>query len=204
RNEAEVALRAPRTAEEYVRVLEGVLEEAAWLGRMADQLLFLSRQDAGLHPAELAPAELAALVADVIDNLRPVAEDKGVRLDVSANAPCILVTDTGQVRRVLYNLLDNALKYTPAGGRVTVSAGPCGKEWVLAVEDTGAGMAPEHLPRVFDRFYRAGPRSGEDRGAGLGLAICRALVSGLGGTIALDSAVGCGTAVRVALPRTGP
>jgi signal transduction histidine kinase len=132
-----------------------------------------------------------------------LAEEKGVALALEENPPCRLVSDFRLLRRVLYNLLDNAIKYTPRGGHVTVSGAAHMGAWTVAVADTGVGIAPEHLPHVFERFYRADPARTEDgSGAGLGLAISRSIVKTLEGTIDLTSTPGVGTTVEVRLPVT--
>jgi signal transduction histidine kinase len=144
-----------------------------------------------------------ALLGEVLGNLQPVAQEKGILLALGENTSCRIESDPGQLRRVLYNLLDNALKYTPAGGRVEVSAGYGGGSWSVTVADTGVGISPEHLAHVFERFYRADPaRTGEGSGAGLGLAICHSIVKSLGGAITLESSAGRGTKVRVTFPVT--
>ena len=201
RNEAEVALRTPRSVEEYTRVLEGLLEEVVRLSEMADQLLFLCRQDAGLNPPAHKNVPLDELLRAVTDTMRPVAEAKGLALILGDNPPCAVRGDANQLRRVFYNLLDNAAKYTATGGTVRVASHCVGGEVVVSVTDTGIGIAAEHLARVFDRFYRVDPsRAGETGGAGLGLAICRAVVRGAGGTITATSAEGQGSIFEVRFP----
>jgi two-component system heavy metal sensor histidine kinase CusS len=201
RNEIEVALRAPRSPEEYGRVLENLLEEVNRLSLVAEQLLFLCRQDAGLHPAAQDEVAAEVLLQEVVGNMRLVAEEKGVGLDLKENDPCSLVTDPRQLRRVLYNLLDNAIKYTGPVGRVTVSGMTRDRVWSVTIADTGVGIPPEHLPHVFERFYRVdAARSGDGNGAGLGLAICQSIMTALGGAITLQSAVCHGTNVRVEVP----
>jgi signal transduction histidine kinase len=201
RNEAEVALRQARSGEEYGRVLESVLEESIRLSRTADELLFLCRQDAGLNPRTSEPVDLAPLLDEVVGNMRLVAQEKGVSLTLDAAAGGRVAGDARQFRRVFYNLIDNAVKYTPAGGRVRVGCRRDDGEVVVTVADTGAGIPEEHLARVFDRFYRVDPaRNGEGGGAGLGLAICKSVVEAVGGLISVESTVGDGTTFRVKLP----
>lgn len=184
-----------------MRVLEALLEEVVRLSEMADQLLFLCRQDAGLNPPAHKDVPLNELLRAVTDTMRPVAEAKGVALVLGDNPACAVRGDPHQLRRVFYNLLDNAAKYTAAGGTVRVAACIEGGEVVVSVSDTGIGIAAEHLPRVFDRFYRVDPaRAGETGGAGLGLAICRSVVRGMGGTITATSTEGRGSVFEVRLP----
>jgi heavy metal sensor kinase len=201
RNEAEVALRSPRSAEEYGRVLENLLEETGRLSGLADQLLFLCRQDAGLSPPAREDVEAGELLREVAGHMRVVAEEKGVALTLAADGPCRLVSDGRLLRRVFYNLLDNAIKYTGPAGRVDVAVSSADGAVTVAVRDTGIGIPAEHLPHVFDRFYRVdSARAGDGAGAGLGLSICHSIVTALGGSITVDSTAGQGTTVRVALP----
>ena len=201
RNEAEVALRLPRSSEEYCGVLENLLEETNRLSVMADQLLFLCRQDAGLSLKVREAVALDGLLQEVVGNMRPVAETKGVTLQLTENPPCQLHTDSRQLRRVFINLLDNAIKYTDTTGQVTVISKLSAEGVTICVADTGAGITPEHLPRIFDRFYRADPaRTGDENGAGLGLSLCQSIVHGLGGTIRVESSPGQGSVFTVGFP----
>lgn len=201
RNEAEVALRSARAPEEYCRVLENLLEETNRLATMADQLLFLSRQEAGLQPGSEEPVEMSDLLAEVVTNMQLLAEEKGIVLTLNENPPCSLTGDSRQFRRVFYNLLDNAIKYTGAGGKVTVTSRSGNGERRILISDTGVGIPPEHIDRICDRFYRVDPaRSGEANGAGLGLSICRSIVRGTGGEISVESRLGSGTTVTVHFP----
>jgi heavy metal sensor kinase len=201
RTEAEVALRAPRSTDQYRQVLESQVEEIERLTRLADQLLFLCREDAGLAPPVGAPVRVDALLEELTDNLAPVAQAQGLSLEVGALPGCAVVMDEDRLRRLFYNLLDNALKYTPAGGAVRVRGGCENGSVDIVVEDTGVGIAAEHLPGVFGRFYRVDSARSRSDGHGLGLAICRSIVEGQQGTIHIDSVPGRGTAVHVLLPR---
>lgn len=201
RSEAEIALRAPRAAGEYARVLESLLEETNRLSGLADQLLFLSRQDAGLLPGQRSELPIDELVAEVARHMQLVAGEKGVTFSLDGNEATRVVGDAGQLRRVLYNLIDNAIKYTPSDGQVSVTSVQEADSVVITVSDTGIGIPPDQRLRIFDRFYRVDPaRSGDAGGVGLGLAICQAIVRGCGGTISVESAQGIGTSVRVRLP----
>lgn len=201
RNEAEVALRSARSPEEYSRVLENLLEETNRLATMADQLLFLCRQDAGLQPRVHETVPMADLLAEVVSNMQLVAQEQNVNLVLEENQQWRLVGDSRQLRRVFYNLLDNAIKYTGAGGKVTVISRAGNGMRTVAVADTGIGIPPEHLPRIFDRFYRVDPsRSSETNGAGLGLSICRSAIRNMGGEIEVESRLDLGTTVTVRFP----
>lgn len=201
KGQVEVALSRDRDAQTYRDVLRAVNEESDRLIRTAGSLLVLARADAGGTPLSQERLELGALVAAVAEQVAPAAEAKGVRLEVADGPPAQIFADEDLLIQMLLNLLDNAVKYTDPGGEVRV-------EWTvgegaaeLSVRDTGAGIAPEHLPHVFDRFYRADPaRSRAAGGAGLGLSICRWIAQAHGGTIAVESTPGEGSTFTVRLP----
>jgi len=176
--------------------------EAERMGRLVDDLRRLSQADAGqlvLSPAPISPAEVVGLA---IERMLPLFEEKGVELSsmVPDKLPPV-VADSSRVVQVLTNLLDNALRHTPAGGRVVVEVGGDG-EAVFGVIDTGEGVASEHLPHVFERFYRAEKsRSRSEGGSGVGLAISKALVEAMGGRIWVESpGVGEGATFSFTLP----
>ena len=200
RGEAEIALSRSRTSEEYQQVIESSLEEYTRLSRMIDSLLFLARAeslDAMTVPARLdARAEAEAVVAfhDA------VAEEKGI--SVVCQGAAILFADATLLRRAVNNLLANALQYTPCRGEIVLTCQemPDGTSSVT-VTDTGSGIAPEHLPKVFDRFYRADPaRSQYPQGTGLGLAIVQSIMELHGGTVTILSEPGQGTTVALRFP----
>jgi heavy metal sensor kinase len=201
RTEIEAALSKPRSPEEHGQLLGTILEELGRMSRLTDQLLTLSRRDAGVEQFAPVPVALHALVAGVVDALRPLAEARGVRLRYDEEGPVRVPGDEGRLRQVVINLLDNALKYTPEGGTVSVRVGPGSRGGTVVVADTGIGILPEHLPHVFDRFYRVDKaRSRAEGGTGLGLSIARSIVTAHGGSIDLTSAPGRGTVCTVFLP----
>jgi two-component system, OmpR family, heavy metal sensor histidine kinase CusS len=201
RNEAEVTLRLPREPEQYRRVLEDQLEELERLSRLAERLLFLCREDAGLVPISREPVQLDAVVSDVVEHMRVVAEERGVTLEGDRLAPCRVKGDEDQLRRLLFNLLDNAIKFTPPKGTVAIDAACVDAKVRIAVSDSGIGIPPEHLPHVFERFYRVDAARGHEvGGAGLGLAIARSIALAHDGSIEIESTVGLGTHVILTLP----
>ncbi len=203
RNEVEVALRSSRRAEEYCCVLENLLEETNRLSVMADQLLFLCRQDAGLQPSTGEAVAMSDLLADVVSNMQLLAQEKEVVLAFDEDQPCEFQGDSRQLRRVFYNLLDNAIKYTPSGGKVSVASRRGNGHLTVTIADTGIGIPLVHLPRIFDRFYRVDQaRSGDANGAGLGLSICQSIVRSIGGQIQVDSKVGIGTKITIRLAKS--
>ncbi|HKB39876.1 MAG TPA: ATP-binding protein, partial [Gemmataceae bacterium] len=205
RTETEVALTKPSVPPETQHLLGSILEECERLTRLTDQLLALSREDAGVAPQAREPVELTALVEGVVENMRQLAEAKGLRLHTDSRAAVRVQGDGARLRQVFYNLLDNSIKYTPEGGTVEVRVASRGGAAVVTVSDTGIGISAEHQPRVFDRFYRVDKaRSREMGGTGLGLSIARSIVVTHGGRIELDSAPGRGTTCTVALPLEPP
>jgi heavy metal sensor kinase len=201
RTEAEVALAKPLTAAEHLNLLGSILEECGRLTRLTEQLLTLAREDAGASPPAHEPLDLAALVKGVAETMRPLAEARGLRLDVRGGDGLGIHGDNARLRQVFCNLLDNAIKYTPEGGSVEVHLSRREHEAVVTVRDTGVGIAPEHLPHVFDRFYRVDKaRTRAEGGTGLGLSIARSIVTAHGGRIELASTPGQGTTCTVRLP----
>lgn len=198
RNEAEVTLRNQGTADEYRSSLENLLEEFERLTVLADKLLYLSREDAGLAKDRHTEIELDKVVAEVVDHMRLLAQDKRIDLTLSKADSCRLMGDVDGLRRMTFNLLDNAIKYTPEGGHVELRLIRSNDHAEIVVADTGIGIDAEHLPHVCNRFYRV-DSSSQSSGTGLGLAICRAIVESHNGQIDLVSVPGGGTTVTVTL-----
>ncbi|HEV3167116.1 MAG TPA: heavy metal sensor histidine kinase [Isosphaeraceae bacterium] len=201
RNEAEVALRAPREPEQYRRVLENLLEEIEWLTRLAEQLLFLCREDSGLALFECRQVRLDEVVGEVADHMQAVAAEKGQTVSLEDLPPVIVEGDADQLRRLLFNLVDNAIKYTPVGGTVVIRGRCRDGQAIVEITDTGIGIPEAHLPHIFERFYRVDPARGrQSEGTGLGLAISRAIAEAHRGTLRIESVVGYGTRVALTLP----
>jgi heavy metal sensor kinase len=199
RTEAEVALAKPLTAAEYQGLLGSILEECQRLTRLTEQLLTLAREESHGYAPARNDLDLAPLLRTVVEHLRPLAEHKGQTLRLDAGRALPLSGDENRLRQVFFNLLDNALKYTPEGGSVEVSARQDGGRVRVVVRDSGIGIPADLLPRVFDRFYRVDKARGRE-GTGLGLSIARSIILAHGGTINLVSTPGRGTTVTVALP----
>lgn len=185
-------------------LLEDARGEILWMQRLADELLTLARGDGQALDLAVGEVDLPLLVADVVRRAGPLARQHAVALTFESDAPSLpLEADPDRLEQVLRILLDNAFRHTPAGGNVAVQLARQGHTATLAVRDTGEGIAPEHLPRLFDRFYRADPtRSRASGNTGLGLAIAQTLVHAHGGTIHLTSVPGAGTVATVRLPLT--
>lgn len=186
------------------RLLRLMESEIARMGRLVDDLLTLTRFDANpLGTVQRAPVDLTALAADVADVTRLLAPDRDVVLDFPVEMTIIVPGDADRLRQALLNLCANARAYTSPGGTITVGVRRVGRDAVVTVADTGAGIASEDLPRVWDRFYRADParaRQSGQGGLGLGLAIVQAIIRAHGGTVTIESAPGAGTCVTLTLP----
>lgn len=195
---AEVAQRGLPAGDARHDLLGDILSECDHMGRLVEDLLLLSRLDAHALKLLRQPLPAGELLADIQRQVGRLAGEHQVRLDLGS-ATGTLLGDPARLRQVMLILLDNALRHTPAGGQVTLEAALVGRSVEITVTDTGTGIAPEHLPHVFDRFYRADPARGGE-GTGLGLAIARSLVSAQGGHISLQSEPGTGTTVTLRLP----
>ncbi len=203
-SEADLALKRPRTPAHYRHALATIRANAAHMARLLDDLLALARADAGQERFELEPLALQDLRDDVLAAMAPLAQARGVALQRGADEPLEPISvegDQTRLTQLLVNLIDNGLRHTPAGGAVTVSVRRDDGRAVLKVADTGVGIPPEHLPRIFERFYRVdAARSRADGGAGLGLAICQWIARAHGGEITVESWPGRGTTFTVCLP----
>jgi two-component system OmpR family sensor kinase len=200
RAELEVALRRPRTAAEYEAALRSSLEEVERLARMTEDLLTLARLDAG-DGRDRAEADVASVVQESVARLDPQARDRTLTLVQDVAESLRVRVGPGLLALVVTNLLENAVKFSGAGGEIAVTARREDGHAVLAVTDAGPGLAPEELPRVFERFYRGRAAGAPDAaGVGLGLAIVRAVVESHGGRITVDSAPGLGATFTVRLP----
>lgn len=201
RASTEVALRGLPAADTDRRELLGdVLQECDHMTHLVEDLLLLSRLDAGRLKLEREVISLPNLLEDVQRQVGRLARERGVHISINA-AQGVVRGDSTRLRQVLLILLDNALRYTPHGGSICLEARPQGRQVQIAVIDTGSGIAPEHVPHVFERFYRPdSARSSASGGSGLGLSIARALIQAQQGQISIDSRLGEGTRVTLALP----
>ncbi|RUL84366.1 sensor histidine kinase [Tautonia sociabilis] len=196
----EVALGQPREPGEYREVLASLGEQCERLTALVNGLLLLARADAGEMPLRREPVDLSALASDVAEMYEPLAEERGVRFRSECGSPVPVLGDSGRLRQLVTNLVDNAIKFTEPGGSVTLRVGGAGDQARLVVEDTGVGIAPDHLPHVFERFYQADSARSLG-GSGLGLSICRWIVEAHGGSVEATSRSGSGSAFVVSLPR---
>ncbi len=196
---AEAGLRAGEGGRDPREALADCLEETERVAAMLDTLMDISEAEVGAMRLSRERLDLAAIVRDALDLYADVAEDKGVLLQ-SHCAPGVFVqADRNRMRQVVANLLDNAIKYTPAAGRVEVHTAAAGPEAALTVTDTGTGIPAPELPRIWERLYR-GDASRSERGLGLGLSLVKAIVEAHGGRVEATSAPGQGSSFVVRLP----
>lgn len=198
--EAEVTLSQPREADAYRRVIESMYEEGMRLKRIVESLLFLGRAEQGQAQLTRKPLELASCVEAVTDYYRPLAEKKQIVLNHRGSAE--IAADAELVQRAIENIISNAIRYTPAEGKIAITVRRLENgETAITVVDTGQGIPQEHMPRLFDRFYRVdAARSKAARGSGLGLSIVKSIMNLHGGRVELKSQLGVGTTVTLIFP----
>jgi heavy metal sensor kinase len=202
RGEADVALSHDRSAAEYKQALALVLDESRRLSRLVDDLLNLARADAGRVKLRYEEFYLNDLLAECCRSAHTLASARGVTIECPAHDDVAFHGDEELVRRMVMNLIDNAIRYTPAGGRVTATLESRGGDVAIRIADTGTGIAPEVAAHVFERFYRGDKaRSRQDGGFGLGLAIVKWIAESHQGAVELASTPGAGSTFTVTLPR---
>jgi heavy metal sensor kinase len=201
---AEVTLTTGASRNEFEQAAASTVEECDRLLDMINTMLAISRTEAGVDSIDMAPLDLAEVVADACDLFAPIAEDKDIRLACRTPAACPVTGDVRMVQRLVANLIDNAIKYTPPGGAVRVATdGPAGDDHhvTLTISDTGVGIDSKDLPRVFERFYRCDPsRTAANAGIGLGLSLALAIARAHGGDILAESTPGSGSTFTLVLP----
>jgi heavy metal sensor kinase len=201
RGMAEVTLTTGKGIEEYENMAAGTVEECDRLLDMINTMLMITKTESGVHPLDYQQVDMPSLVRDACELMETVAEDKGLSLDCETPETLPLVGDPRMIQRILANLLDNAIKYTPSGGSVRVSLSAIdGGEALVTVQDTGMGIPPDDLPHIFERFYRC-DQSRSEPGTGLGLSLARALARAHHGDITLTSTLGQGSTFTLTIPR---
>jgi signal transduction histidine kinase len=190
----------PETAKRFLGVILG---NARRMQRLVDSLLDLSRIESGRWQPKPDLIDLGELIGKVLDDYAETSQEAGVSMEIDLAPDALeLWADEDAVRQVISNLVDNALRYTPAGGRIVCQTRKEGDEIAIRVTDSGSGITREHLPRIFERFYRADPsRSRDEGGTGLGLAIVKHLVEAHGGRVGAESTWGKGTTIMARFPR---
>jgi signal transduction histidine kinase len=208
RTAASVALQQPhRTEAEYREALQIVEQQAARLSRIVDDMFTLARADAGNYPVRRMPMYLDEVVDEVARAARVLASTKGVRVEVETIRSVAFVGDEDLIRRLIVNLLDNAIRHAPVGSAVDVALEKTDGEYAISVTDRGPGITPDVQPHVFERFYRSDPARARgipsNDGAGLGLALARWIARVHGGDVALARSSSEGSTFRAVLPDRG-
>ncbi|HIJ75848.1 MAG TPA: HAMP domain-containing protein, partial [Deltaproteobacteria bacterium] len=203
KGELEVALRSARTAEEYRATLESALEEVDRTAHLVEGLLLLARAEAGVLKMDRQEVDLGQLLEEVYIRLKPLADSRSIELRLGAIEPLSIQGDRERLERMTSNLVDNAIKYTGAKGRVTLGLQHDSRCASILVSDTGSGIAVEEQKLIFQAFYRTSEaRSPAERGTGLGLSIAQSIAAAHGGTIQVESSPGRGSSFRVLIPIT--
>jgi signal transduction histidine kinase len=205
KGDVEVALNRPRSTDEYQETLKMVNQTTDHLATLVEELFLLARADSDQYPVQLCPLNLAEVLNDTVGKMLPQAVSKNISLNLAVPKRLPLVADRDKLARLFMNLLDNAVKYSRTGDSINITATVKDGHACITVADTGPGIPAEHLPHLFERFYRvdqARSHSGADSGsgAGLGLSIVQWLVKVHGGRIEVASRVGEGTNFTVWLP----
>jgi two-component system heavy metal sensor histidine kinase CusS len=198
RGEAEVALTRSRSEKEYREVIESTIAECQHLGLIVENLLFLARTEAAEGYLDRVAFDGRAAIEKIAAFHEPIAEEQ--KLTIRCHGEGTLHADEMLFSRAVSNLVENAAHYTPAGGTIEITIANRGAASEVSVKDTGSGIAAEHLPRVFDRFYRA-DSSRSSEGVGLGLALVKSIMDLHGGSARIESRLGHGTTVILSFPR---
>lgn len=199
KGELEVALKRDRSADAYRCILQSNLEEIDKIHRILEDLLVLARLDSEDTTLKKEPADIVQFIRDIVGDVEILAQQKGITVSLHAGESVILDLDRERIRRVFFNILDNAIKFTPEHGNITLTLAKENHTIVIRVSDTGVGIPQEDLPFIFDRFYRA-DKSRSSEGFGLGLSITKSIIQAHKGAIACNSEPGRGTTFTISLP----
>ena len=203
--EATLALSKERTEADYRKSLETISQESTYMSSVIGKLLFLARSDAGKEQLNFEDVNLKDLITGLSTNIEALAADKGIKFTVDAKENLIVNGDKVKLRQLFINILENAVRYTPADGNISVSLVRKDDSALATISDTGIGIPPEHLPHIFERFYRVDKaRSRADGGVGLGMAIAKYIADSHGGKIEVESRLGTGTTFSVYIPLKNP
>jgi len=199
--EATLALSKERTSDDYRKSLETISQESDYMSSVIGKLLFLARSDAGKEQLNFEDVELKELITGLSANIEALAQDKGIKFTVDAKEDLTVSGDKVKLRQLFINILENAVRYTPADGNISVSLVEKDSNAVVSISDTGIGIPPEHLSHIFERFYRVDKaRARADGGVGLGLAIAKIITESHKGKIEVESEVGKGTTFKISIP----
>jgi heavy metal sensor kinase len=199
--ESTLALEKGRSEQEYLKSLETVAQESAFMSTILEKLLFLARIDAGREPYSFQEINLHDLLDELSQDMDVLAKEKGLTFTSGRTEDLKVIGDKTKLRQLFLNILGNAISYTPTGGTVSYDIYPQKEAAVVAISDTGIGIPPEHIPFLFERFYRVDKtRSRSEGGSCLGLSIADKIAEAHGGKIEVDSKVGQGSTFRISLP----
>ena len=199
--ESSLVLEKSRTEPEYRKALELVSQEVSFMSDIVGKLLLLARSDAGTEPMEYQTVDIAGLLTELVQDIDVLAQDKEQTLSAAPMESMTVRGDRTKLKQLFLNILDNAVRYTPAGGRIACTLVRQDGKAVASIVDSGIGIAAEHLPFIFDRFYRVDKaRTYTEGGTGLGLAIASSIAKMHGGEIKVESREGAGTTFTVVLP----
>lgn len=200
KGEMELALKKMRSSHEYEITLRSSLEEINKINRIVENLLMLARFDSHQVKLSFQPIALGELIAGIMQDVRVLSDQKGLHVTVSAGPGISVEGDEMHVRRAILNIVDNAIKYTPQEGTISVVVKEDTSHAIVTISDTGVGIASENLSFIFDRFYRV-DASRSSKGFGLGLSIAQAIVEAHRGTVTVASQPGQGTTFTILFPR---
>ena len=203
--ESSLALQKERPPGDYRQSLETISQESKQMSSLIEQLLTLARADAGKEQWNFTDVNLGRVITNLSADVEVLCQEKGLSCQLGQIQDLVVKGDAARLRELFMNLLDNAIRYTPAPGTVSVSLHREGEMAIVAIKDTGVGIAAEDMPFIFERFYRVDKaRSRAQGGTGLGLAICRYIAEAHGGKIEVESQVGVGSTFSVWLPLLSP
>ena len=183
-------------------ILQSSLEETAKIGKLLETLLALARLDSSSVSLAKDTVDIAAIMRDILDDMEILAHQKGIEIDFVSQEGIILPIDKDQIMRSFINILENAIKYTPEKGRITVEVIRENSYAIITITDTGIGIPDQDLPHIFDRFYQA-DSSRSSAGFGLGLSIALSIIEAHGGSITVESTPNKGTTFLVSIPMGG-
>jgi len=201
RGVAEVALTSESSSEAHRLLAGDIVEQCDRLLGMINTILDISEAEAGVAELVIEEIDVAEIAQDAIELFLPMAEDKNITVKIQAPSGVKLHTDRRKLQRILGNLLDNAIKFTPPGGVIAISVTNEAKKITIEVKDTGIGISEKDATQIFDKFFRA-DRSRSEPGSGLGLSLALAFASSLGGSLTVTSSLGHGSTFTVIIPRT--
>jgi heavy metal sensor kinase len=199
RGELEVALKRQRTSDEYHAILVSILDESKKVGKLLEDLLTLARYDSSSASLAREQADISLAVEEIIEDMQTLAFQKGITIELTCQDGLVIPIDRPKLTRSFINILDNAIKYTPENGRISVEVIQSAGSVAITIADTGIGIPEGDLPHIFDRFYQV-DKSRSSAGFGLGLSISRSIIEAHGGTVAVQSVEDQGTIFTISLP----